>query len=93
MNTYQSVFDAICDTPAQSANMKLRAELMHHITATIRANRWTQAQAARHCGITQPRMNDLLNGKIDKFSLDALVNINAQMGERVSLQFGELQTV
>lgn len=92
MKTYQSAFDAICDTPAEAANMKLRAELMQHITQIIRANHYTQAQAAKHCGITQPRMNDLLNGKIDKFSLDALVNINAQLGQNVSLQFSEFQT-
>lgn len=91
MQTFSSVFDAICDTPAEAANMKLRAELMQHINQTIRENRWTQVQAAQHCGITQPRMNDLINGKIDKFSLDALVNISAQMGQSVSLQFGAFQ--
>ncbi|EIC13254.1 helix-turn-helix transcriptional regulator [Kingella kingae] len=87
MNTYQTAFDAICDTPAESLNMRLRAELMRHIAQTIQANQWTQKQAAAHCGITQPRINDLLSGKIHKFSLDALVNINAQMGQGISLQF------
>lgn len=91
MKTYQSAFDAICDTPAEAANMKLRAELMQHITATIKANGWTQSQAAQHCGITQPRMNDLLNGKINKFSLDALVNINAHLGQSISIQFNVFQ--
>lgn len=91
MPSYQSAFDAICDTPAEAANMKLRAELMRHIAATVQANHWTQSQAAQHCGITQPRMNDLLNGKISKFSLDALVNINAHLGQSISIQFGVLQ--
>ena len=44
-------------------------------------------QAASRCGLTQPRINDLLNGRIDKFSLDALVNINAQLGQALSFQF------
>lgn len=85
--TYKSVFDAISDTPAEAANMRLRAELMQHIESVIKQNNWTQKQAAAQCGITQPRINDLLNGKIDKFSLDALVNINAALGERISLNF------
>lgn len=87
MQAYHNVFDALCDTPAESLNMRLRADLMQHIAATIERNRWTQKQAAARCGITQPRMNDLLQGKIDRFSLDALVNINAQLGESISLQF------
>ena len=85
--TYKSVFDAISDTPAEAANMRLRAELMQHIESVIKQNNWTQKQAAAQCGITQPRINDLLNGKIDKVSLDALVNINAALGERISLNF------
>ena len=85
--TIESVFDAIADTPAEAANMRLRAELMQHIESIIKGNHWTQKQAAVHCGITQPRINDLLNGKIDKFSLDALVNIHAQLGQRIALNF------
>ena len=80
--TFASVFDALCDTPAEAANMRLRADLMMHIADTVRENGWTQKQAAMLCGLTQPRINDLLNGKIDKFSLDALVNINAELGQR-----------
>ncbi len=86
-HTFQSAFDAICDTPAEAANIRLRADLMLHIAQVIRENGWTQQQAAEHCGLTQPRINDLLKGKIDKFSLDALVNINAQLGQNVALQF------
>lgn len=85
--TFASAFDALCDTPQQAANLRLRADLMMHIADTVKAKGWTQKQAAAHCGLTQPRMNDLLNGKIDKFSLDALVNIHALLGQRVSLQF------
>jgi len=85
--TFKSVFDAICDTPTEAANMRLRADLMLHIHQMIQQNHWTQQQAAQHCGITQPRVNDLIHGKIEKFSLDALVNINAELGQKVSLQF------
>lgn len=85
--TYKSAFDALCDTPMQSANLKMRSELMTHITDTIRQMHGTQSQIAKQCGITQPRLNDLLNGKISKFSLDALVNISANLEQEVSLVF------
>lgn len=87
MTKYTSAFDAICDTPMQSANLKMRAELMHHITETIKDMQGTQREIAKLCGITQPRLNDLLQGKISKFSLDALVNINANLGVEMSLVF------
>ena len=85
--TFSSAFDSLCDTPVEAANMKLRADLMLHISQLIQENGWTQKQAAEHCGLTQPRINDLLTGKINKFSLDALVNIHAQLGQNVALQF------
>ncbi|UNU73363.1 XRE family transcriptional regulator [Moraxella nasovis] len=84
---FNSVFDALSDTPGQSANLKLRAQLMSHIQKLISEMDGTQAQIAKECGITQPRLNDLLQGKISKFSLDALVNINANLGEEVGLAF------
>lgn len=83
--TFTSVFDAITDTPEQSANLRARAELMQQIADIIQANAWTQTEAAQHCGITQPRLNDLLKGKISKFSIDALLNIAAALGRRVHI--------
>ena len=52
----------------------------------IKKSRWTQAVAAKHCGVSQPRINDLLRGRIDKFSIDALVNMAACLGHRVHIQ-------
>ena len=71
---YASVWDAIADTPGQAANLRARAELMQKICAIIEENKWTQVEAAAHCGVTQPRVNDLLLGRPTNFSLDALVN-------------------
>lgn len=93
MKNYASVFDAICDSPVEAANMRLRAELMQYIAQFVVDSGWSQSQAAMCCGITQPRMNDLLSGKIDKFSLDALVNISAQMGQPVRLVQAEAALV
>jgi predicted XRE-type DNA-binding protein len=53
--------------------MKVRAELMMAIRETVDGWKLTQAEAARRLGVTQPRMSDLVLGRIDKFSLDALV--------------------
>ena len=80
VKAYASVWDAIADTPEQAANLQARAELTRSITAIVKRQGWTQAEAAKRCGVTQPRMNDLLRGRISRFSLDALVNMAARLG-------------
>ena len=85
-DSYASVWDAITDTPEEAANLRLRSELMDKITALIQKNSWTQLEAARHCSVTQPRINELLRGRISRFSLDALVNIAAHQGPRVNIE-------
>lgn len=83
---FASVWDAIAGSPGEAANLRLRAELMHKIAVIIARKGWTQAEAARRCGISQPRMNDLLRGRISKFSLDALVNAATALGCRVRVE-------
>lgn len=84
--SYASVFDAIADTPQESVNLRLRAQVMQRIAQRIERRGWTQREAAERCGITQPRVNDLLRGRLSRFSLDALVNIAAGLGMRVELK-------
>ena len=84
--TFNSVWDALADSPEQAANLSARAELMQQIAAIITANDWKQADAATHCGVTQPRINDLLRGRVSRFSLDALVNIATMLGQRVQIK-------
>ena len=81
--TYESVWDAIEDSPQERANLRLRSELMLEIARDIRRNGWTQVEAAQKCGLSQPRVNDLLRGKITQFSLDSLVNIATTLGHTV----------
>ncbi len=81
--TYASMWDALADTPEQAANLRARAELMQQIAAIVAESGWTQTDAAARCGVTQPRMNDLLRGRVSRFSLDALVNIATAIGRRV----------
>jgi predicted XRE-type DNA-binding protein len=84
--TYAGVWDAIADTPEQAANLRARAELMRQIAELIQAEGWKQVEAAERCGVTQPRVNDLLRGRVSRFSLDALVNIATALGRRVSFE-------
>lgn len=86
VQTFDSVWDAIADTPAEAVNLRLRSELMDQIAERVAESGWTQSEAAAGCGVTQPRMNDLLRGRISRFSLDALVNIAASLGLRVHLR-------
>ena len=74
---------AIADTPEQSANLRARAELIQRMGARLKKHVWTQAEAASRCGVTQPQLNDLLCGRVSRFSLDALVNIATALGWRV----------
>lgn len=80
VQTFDSVFDALADTPAEAANMKARAELLSALNARIRSWELSQEAAAQRLGITRPRLNDLLRGKLGKFSLDALVNLTSAAG-------------
>ena len=85
-DSFASVWDAIEDTPAEAENMKLRSALMMALEQHIRAQGWTQAEAARRLGVTQPRVSDLLRGKIGLFGLDTLVNMVVAAGMRVEMQ-------
>ena len=91
VETFSTAWDALADTPAEAANLQARAELMLSITKIIRDNGWKQAEAAEHCGVTQPRVNDLLRGRVSRFSLDALVNIISALGRRVRFDIVELK--
>lgn len=83
--TFDNVWDALTDTPAESANMTARSDLLIALQRTIGGWGLTQEAAAKRLGITRPRVNDLLGGKISKFSLDALVNLASQAGLAVEI--------
>jgi predicted XRE-type DNA-binding protein len=84
--TYASAWDALADTPEQAANLQARADLMRQVAELIQAEGWKQVEAAERCGVTQPRISDLLRGRVSRFSLDALVNIATALGRRVSVE-------
>lgn len=86
---FASVWDAIEDTPAEAENMKLRSALMIVLKEHIKRIGWTQAEAAQRLGVTQPRVSDLMRGKIDLFGLDTLVNMATTVGLKVQMRVRE----
>ncbi len=83
---HASVWEAIEDTPAEVENMKLRSELMMALKKHIARTEMSQAQAAKLFGVTQPRVSDLMRGKINLFGIDALVNMAAAAGLHVEIR-------
>jgi predicted XRE-type DNA-binding protein len=83
---FTSIWDALEDTPEAAENMKVRSSLMMALKAHIERVGWTQAQAAKQFHVTQPRISDLLRGKIAVFSVDSLINMTANAGMRVELR-------
>lgn len=86
IETYETAFDLIADTPEEAAHMRARADLMIQIHDIIERNGWTQQEAARRCGVSQPRINALMRGHFDRFSLDALVKMAAALGQRITIE-------
>lgn len=91
IESYENIWDALADTAGEAANMQAKTELMRQMVIIIKKNDWTQIEAAQHCGVTQPRMNDMLRGRISRFSLDALVNIAAALGQRVHIELEDVE--
>lgn len=85
-DSYASVWDPIANAAEQAANLHTRSELLEKISEIVQQSGWTESDAAAHCGISQPRMGDLLCGRVSHFSLDALVNIATALGLRVHVE-------
>jgi predicted XRE-type DNA-binding protein len=66
--------------PAEAEVMKLRAEVMIRMKERLKEAGWTQAEAARRLGVTQPRVSCLMKGKVEDFSLDMLLTLSARVG-------------
>jgi predicted XRE-type DNA-binding protein len=83
---FDNVWQALEDDPVVAENMTMRSDLLIALQQRIAGWKVTQAQAARRLHVTQPRLNDLLRGRIDRFSLDTLVNLAKRAEIRVSLR-------
>jgi predicted XRE-type DNA-binding protein len=85
---YGSIWDAIAD-PKEAENMKLRAKLMRAIIIRIEKKKLSQAAAAKLMGVTQPRISDLVRGKVDLFSIDTLITMASAVGLHVDLKIAK----
>jgi predicted XRE-type DNA-binding protein len=83
---FSSVWDALESKPADAASMKARSKLMIAIQQAVAEWKTTQTTAAKRLGLTQPRLNDLLRGRINKFSLDALIDLAMRAGLKVKVE-------
>lgn len=83
---FESVWDAIEDDPVVAESLKLRSLLMIELERHIKRQGWTQAEAAKALGVTQPRVSNLMRGKINAFGLDLLVKMATKAGLRVSMK-------
>ncbi len=87
---FVSVWDAIEDTPEEAENMKLRSILLTALKNHLSRTAMSQAQAAQLFGVTQPRVSDLMRGKISLFGLDALVNMATAAGLQIEMKVTEI---
>ncbi len=87
---YESPFHAV-ETQREASKSALKADIMIMIRDIIERNGWAQKKAAEILGIKQPRVSDVVNGKIEKFTLDALIGMLDQLGFRTKFKFGSLE--
>lgn len=80
--TFSNIFDAVTDSPEEASVLQTRSDLMIAVRAIVEDNGWTQVEAAKHLGLTQPCVSDLLNGEIEKFSIDLLMTCLFRIGFR-----------
>jgi predicted XRE-type DNA-binding protein len=88
LQSFDSVWDALEDDPVKAENMKLRSALIIAIAEYIESTGLTQVEASRRLHITQPRVSALVQGKIQAFRLDALINMAHRLGLHVTMQIG-----
>jgi len=82
-----NVFRDLGFTPDEAERLRIRSDLLIQLQKTIRSQRLKQAEAAKLLGVTQPRVSDLMRGRIDLFSVDTLIDMLARLGIRVRLIF------
>ena len=80
-----NVFRDLRFSRQEAEHLKIRSDLMIRLTRFIEAGNLTQAQAARLLGVTQPRISDLVRGKIDRFSVDSLIEMLGRTGARIAV--------
>lgn len=83
---FTDIFKVLGNDEALAENLKIRAELMHALRNYIESNELTQTEAAEIFDVSQPRVSDLVNGKIDKFTIDMLITMLSSAGIHVDVK-------
>jgi predicted XRE-type DNA-binding protein len=80
---YSNIFEAMTDDPTEAADLEFRADLMLVLREYFAERNATQAQIGKILGVAQPRVSELMRGKVDKFSSDKLIGFLARVGYRL----------
>jgi predicted XRE-type DNA-binding protein len=80
MESFSNAFELLTDDDKEIENYVMRSNMMNAISDLIKAKGWTQKEASEHLGVTQPRISNLKNGKINKFSIDMLMGMLTKLG-------------
>jgi predicted XRE-type DNA-binding protein len=91
MKTVSSSFALITDDEYELISYELKAKMMIAIRDLIESKGWSQKDSAERLGVTQPRISNLVNGKIDKFSLDMLIGMLSKLGVRFEFNYTPIQ--
>ncbi|MBU4261681.1 MAG: XRE family transcriptional regulator [Proteobacteria bacterium] len=83
--TFKNIWEALEEDPAERETMKIKSKMMMEIAQHIESIGITQAQSAKLMGVSQPRVSELINGKIDRFTIDMLVTMLARLGLHVEV--------
>ncbi len=83
-----NVFRDLGFSDEEAANLKMRTDLMIRLSKLIETRGMTQAEAARFFGVSQPRISDLVRGRIDRFSVDTLIGMLGHAGVKVQIVVG-----
>jgi predicted XRE-type DNA-binding protein len=87
MHISNNPLELLAQDPVELSIITLKARLMVIITKLIRENRYTQSEAANLLGVSQPRVSNLMNGKISKFSIDMLIEMMGRLGYLMDISF------
>lgn len=91
MKKVSSPFELITDDAYELISYELRATMMIAIRDMIESKGWSQKESADNLGVTQPRISNLVNGKIDKFSLDMLIGMLSKLGVKFEFNYTPIQ--
>ena len=80
MKSFNNAFELLTDDVKEVEHYTMRSNMMNAIVDLIKLKEWTQKEAAEHLGVTQPRISNLKNGRISKFSVDMLMGMLAKLG-------------